>query len=157
MSSVAKNTGGALAMGFAWFLAGAMFGLFVMEMIDPNGEIADVWPAVLGYPGFVGGVAFSVFLQVFERGRSYAEIPLSRAAIWGAASGAAVPAAWLALVFASNPTAAERVNFNLSWPPIAAMTGLAILVMSLAGVATVAYLRVASANLRTMRESSTGR
>jgi hypothetical protein len=156
MNSVAKNIGGALAMGFAWFMAGVILGFVVMEPIDPNGEIADVWPAILGYPGLFGGLSFYAFLRLFERGRSYAEIPLARAGLWGAASGLAVPIMWLLLVFVSNPTAAERRNFELSWPPIAAMTGIAMVVMTGAGVATVAYLRVAVANFKA-RMASDGR
>jgi hypothetical protein len=50
-------------MGLTWFVGWAGVG-FLMEIFDPNGQIADIWPAVLGIPGFFGGEVFSVVLRV---------------------------------------------------------------------------------------------
>ena len=59
----------------------------VMELVDPDGKIQDVWPTLLAVPGFIGGILFAALLLVAERGRSFDEVPLARFAIWGGAVG----------------------------------------------------------------------
>ena len=78
---------GAIALIILWIIGwGLGFG-GIMEVIDPNGEIEDVWPAVLAIPGVIGGIIFSIALLIAERGRSFDEISLLRFALWGAATG----------------------------------------------------------------------
>ncbi|MFB6241166.1 MAG: hypothetical protein ABEJ46_06395, partial [Gemmatimonadota bacterium] len=52
----------------------------------PLQTFVDPWVA-LATPGFIAGVLFSVVLRIAERGRRLAELSLSRAAGWGAATG----------------------------------------------------------------------
>lgn len=78
---------GAVVMIILWVIGwGLGFG-GIMEIVDPNGEIQDVWPTLLAIPGFVGGVVFSALLLIAERGRGFDEIPLARFALWGAVTG----------------------------------------------------------------------
>ena len=78
---------GAIALITLWIIGwGLGFG-GIMELIDPNGEIEDVWPAVLAVPGVIGGIIFSIALLIAERGRSFDEISLLRFALWGGATG----------------------------------------------------------------------
>jgi hypothetical protein len=80
---------GALALGVLWALAWGLGGGGLMEaIIDPHGRIADIWPAVLGIPGFFGGLIFSVVLATTERRRRFHELSLTRFGAWGAVSGA---------------------------------------------------------------------
>ncbi len=82
---------GAFVVGLTWALAWGLGGGAVMEVIvDPRGRIADIWPLVLGIPGFFAGVLFSVVLAVAERRRRFDELSLPRFGIWGAAAGAAL-------------------------------------------------------------------
>lgn len=73
-------------MGLTWFAVWVGAG-FLMEVFDPNGQIADIWPAVLGIPGFFGGVAFSVVLGIAAGRRRFDELSLPRFAAWGAVAG----------------------------------------------------------------------
>jgi hypothetical protein len=78
---------GAMLMIVLWVVGwGLGFG-GIMELIDPDGRVQDVWPTVLAIPGIIGGVLFSVLLLIAERGRRFDQIPFARIAIWGAATG----------------------------------------------------------------------
>lgn len=87
---MAKVFGRAVVMGLSWAFLAANVALLIEEGIDPNGEIVDVWVAALVYPAFAGGIIFSMLLRLAEGRRPLAEVPLTRAAIWGALSGTAV-------------------------------------------------------------------
>ena len=78
---------GAIAMIALWVAGwGLGFG-GIMEIVDPEGKVQDVWPTLLAMPGFIGGIIFFVLLAIGERGRSFDEISLIRLAVWGAATG----------------------------------------------------------------------
>lgn len=78
---------GAVLIVLLWVIGwGLGFG-GIMEILDPDGKIQDVWPTVLAIPGLIGGIMFSGAFLVAERARSFAEVPLIRCLLWGAASG----------------------------------------------------------------------
>jgi hypothetical protein len=80
---------GAVMVGITWALAWGIIGGGIMEaIVDPHGRIADIWPVVLGIPGFFGGIVFSVVLSIAERHRRFEELSLSRFAALGAVAGA---------------------------------------------------------------------
>lgn len=80
---------GGVVIGLLWGIAWGLIGGFVMEaIVDPHGRIADIWPMVLGIPGFFGGVIFSVMLGMAEGRRRFAELSLFRFGVWGAVTGA---------------------------------------------------------------------
>jgi hypothetical protein len=90
-----KRLRGAVVVGLLWAIGWGFVGGAVMELIvDPHGRIADIWPAVLGIPGFFGGVLFSAMFSIAERRRRFDELSLPRFGAWGAVAGAllAVPA-----------------------------------------------------------------
>lgn len=81
----------AFVTGLAWAtgctLVG-MLGVVVFYALFPNApDIFDIWIPVFAYPGFLGGVIFSVLLRVLEGGRRVNKLPLSRVAAWGAVAG----------------------------------------------------------------------
>ena len=87
MKNWMSGTRGAILMIVLWVVGwGLGFG-GIMEIVDPDGEIQDVWPTVLAVPGLIGGIIFSALVAVIERGRSFYEISLIRFALWGAVSG----------------------------------------------------------------------
>ena len=91
MGAVLRTVGGALAIGLAWAVAWAPFALMVgVLIIDPDNSMDEMWPAIGAYPGFLSGVVFCAVLAMAQRGRRLGELPLSRAAAWGALSGALV-------------------------------------------------------------------
>ena len=131
-----KSIGSAIGLGLAWFLVGAFIGLIVFEgLVDPDGRIADIWPAVLGYPGFFGGVTFFALVRLLERGRKLHQISLSRAAMWGALSGPV----WMA-IFMLGMSIELLGNFKgdrTPWLLIAQITAVMVPAFAIAGWASV--------------------
>ena len=127
-----KTIGGAIGVGLAWFFIAAFIALIVFEgLVDPDGKIADIWPAVLGYPAFFGGLTFFTLTRIFERGRRLHELSLSRAAIWGALSGPVLTA-----LFVLGMTTGVLGDFKgdrVPWLGITQVTGLMIPVFAIAG------------------------
>lgn len=84
---------GALGMGLIWAVVWAIIGGGVMEaFVDPNGEILDMWPQVLGIAGFLGGTAFSIVFGIAAGRRRFDELSLARFGAWGAVAGVVVGA-----------------------------------------------------------------
>ena len=76
-----------LTWAAAWTLVG-MLGVVVFYTLFPSvPDFFDVWIPVFAYPGFFGGVIFSVVLRVAEGGRRFDELSLPRLAAWGAVTG----------------------------------------------------------------------
>jgi hypothetical protein len=120
-----KSIRNAIGVGLAWFFIGAFIGLIVFEgLVDPDGKIADIWPAVLGYPGFLGGVTFFALTRILERGRKLHELSYSRAAICGALSGPV----WMALFVLGVATGAlaDFKGDRVPWVGIAQVTGIMV-------------------------------
>ncbi len=81
---------GAILMILLWVTGwGLGFG-GIMELVDPEGKIQDVWPTVLAIPGLIGGLTFAVLFALAERGRSFNDVPLVRFALWGAVTGVVI-------------------------------------------------------------------
>lgn len=144
-----KAIGGAFVTGTYWFFAAAIIALFIEAFIDPNGEIADVWPAVLGYPAFAGGLTFFTLLRMFEGRRRFEEIPLLRAAVWGALSTIAVPALLFLVAGGGDP----NPRYNSIGLPVepgwltGAVLVAATLSFALAGWTTVKMARQMAAGI----------
>jgi uncharacterized membrane protein YjfL (UPF0719 family) len=105
-------------MGLTWGVAGAFLG-FLMEFVDPHGEIADIWPAVFAYPGFFGGVLFSVVLGIAARHRRFDELSIPRFAAWGALGGllvSLIPLTMVGLGLASANISIWKITAMLAGP-----------------------------------------
>ncbi len=87
MKNWLRRIRGAVGMGLTWAVVGflAGIGIEVIHNIWPNpiGSAVDIWPAVLAYPGFFGGVAFSTVLGIAGRRRRFDELSLPRFGFWG--------------------------------------------------------------------------
>jgi hypothetical protein len=78
----------ALGMGVIWGIIWGLVGGFVMEgIVDPNGEIGDMWPPFFAMLGFAGGTLFSVILWISEGRRRFDELSLPRFTGLGALGG----------------------------------------------------------------------
>lgn len=126
---------GALGMGLTWGLGGALAGM-LMEFVDPHGAIVDIWPAVLAYPAFLGGVVFSVVLGVVARRRRFDELSLPQFAGWGALGGLLLGGSVVALALA-------RGNVQDPWPAAAVIIGVPTLGCALAATGTLVLARMA--------------
>jgi hypothetical protein len=137
MKSWMTHVGGAFRMGLCWLLAGFALAFPMEAFIDPDGKIADIWPAVLGYPGFFGGVLFFTLVRIFEGGRRMADISLPRAATWGAFTGVLLPVLFAMALFAGLGTPKGPTP----WPLIRVVVTLTTLSFAAAGVVSVALAR----------------
>ncbi len=114
---------GAVGMGVTWAVAGFVVGggIELIHNIWPNpiGSAFDIWPAVLAYPGFVGGVAFSVVLGVAGRRRRFDELSLPAVASWGALGGlivSLIPAGLVAVGLATPNVPLWQITLGLLGP-----------------------------------------
>ncbi|MDH5590169.1 MAG: hypothetical protein OEZ65_05680 [Gemmatimonadota bacterium] len=108
-----RRVRGAVGMGLSWAVGWALVGLGI-ELIhnvwpNPVGALVDIWPAVLAYPAFLGGLVFSTVLGIAGRRRSFGELSLSRFAAWGAFGGLLLGLFPAALVAMGTATVAEGV------------------------------------------------
>ncbi len=114
---------GALGLGLTWGIVGFVIGMGI-ELIhniwpNPLGSAVDIWPAVLAYPGFLGGVAFSTVLGIAGRRKRFGELSLPRFAAWGAAGGlivSLIPAAIVAMGLATSSIPAWQITAGLAAP-----------------------------------------
>ena len=83
---------GAVLMGLTWAAVWAPVGVLIGMIVDPHGSMDEMWVAVGAYPGFLGGLVFSVVLAIAERRRRFDELSLARVGAWGAAAGLLVGA-----------------------------------------------------------------
>lgn len=151
MKNLLRDIGGAVGLGLLWAVAGALAALPIEAFIDPDGAIADVWVAVLAYPGFFGGVIFFTLLRIFEGRRNFAEISLRRATAWGALSGVLLPVLFALAIRAGLGT----VNGAIPWLRVAGFAGTMILAFAVAACVTVALCR--SVKVGRERRAETGR
>ncbi|HEX9693251.1 MAG TPA: hypothetical protein VGA22_14250 [Gemmatimonadales bacterium] len=123
MNTWLRRIRGALGMGLTWAIVGfvAGMGIELIHNIWPNpvGSAVDIWPAALAYPGFLGGVAFSVVLGIAGRRRRFDELTLPGVAVWGAVGGllvSLVPAAMVALGLATPNVPLWQLTLALAGP-----------------------------------------
>jgi hypothetical protein len=114
---------GAFGLGLAWGLTGFLAGMAI-ELVhniwpNPLGSMVDIWPATLGFPGFVGGVAFSAVLGLVSRKGRFDELSIPRFAIWGAAGGlivSLVPATMASIGLATPNVPLWQITLGLAGP-----------------------------------------
>jgi hypothetical protein len=144
-----KRIRGAIGMGLTWGAGGFLLGT-LMEFVDPHGEIADIWPAVFAYPGFFGGVVFSVVLGIAARQRRFEELSIPRFAAWGALGGLLVslmPAAMVAVGLATPNISIWKITAMLAVPLTLGSAGAASGSLALARMADDRAVRKASEDL----------
>ena len=77
----------ALTMGLLWAVPWAVVAVLLGMVIDPDESMDEMWFLIGAYPGFLGGVLFSIVLAVAERRRSLSELSVRRFGAWGAVAG----------------------------------------------------------------------
>jgi hypothetical protein len=120
MTKWMKRIRGAVGMGLTWALVWAPVAVLIGLAIDPDGSMDEMWPAIGAYPGFLGGVVFSVVLAIAARRRRLDELSLPRVAAWGAFAGLLVGA----LPFMIGESTSEIPVWMLAGVVIGSITGL---------------------------------
>ena len=121
---------GAMLVVALWVIGwGLGFG-GIMELVDPDGKVQDIWPFVLAVPGLIGGVLFAAMLLFGEGGRSLDEVSLGRFALWGAATG---------VIIGLLTIPAEVGDAS---PGAAGMIGIATVLGTVAGLGTGLFFRL---------------
>lgn len=98
MPLLLRRLRGAMVMGVLWAVAWALLSIPMETVIDPRGEIVDIWPMVLAIPGFLAGTVFALVLVATERQRQFEELSLGRIGAWGAVAGVLLGAGVVALL-----------------------------------------------------------
>lgn len=93
---VLRRLRGLAGIGLTWGVLWALFGVALVlgiRVFDPASaqEGALVVGRVLGFAGFVSGVAFGTLLAIAERRRSLQSLSVWRAGLWGAIGAALIP------------------------------------------------------------------
>ncbi len=91
MNQWLRRIRGAVGMGLTWAIGWTVVGMPIMLIADEffgfDSSVVDIWLPVFAYPGFLGGVAFSVVLGIAGGRRRFDEMSLARFAGWGALGG----------------------------------------------------------------------
>ena len=77
----------AVTMGLLWAVPWAVVAVLLGMVIDPDGSMDEMWWVIGAYPGFLGGVLFSIVLSIAERRRNLSDLSVRRFGAWGAAAG----------------------------------------------------------------------
>jgi hypothetical protein len=82
---------GTIVMILVWTVGwGLGFGGLIEALVDPSGEIVDIWFTAMAIPGFIGGVLFSALLRIAEGHRRFDEVSPARFVMWGVVTGVLV-------------------------------------------------------------------
>jgi hypothetical protein len=121
---------GAILIVVLWVIGwGLGFG-GIMELVDTDGKVQDVWLTILAVPGLIGGIVFAAILTIAERGRALTQIPLSHFLLCGAITG-------ITLGLLTIPAKVGDVS-----PGAAGMIGIGILLGVVAGIGTGVFFRL---------------
>ena len=82
-----RRARGAIGMGLTWAVVWAPVAVLIGLLVDPDGSMDEMWVAIGAYPGFLGGVVFSVVLGIAARRRGLEDLSIARVAAWGAGAG----------------------------------------------------------------------
>jgi hypothetical protein len=104
----------------------------IMEVVDPDGKIQDVWPTLLAVPGLIGGFLFTGMLAFGESGRRFDEISLIKFGLWGAVTG-------VVLGVLTIPAEVGDVS-----PGAGGMIAIGTVLGTVAGLGTGVFFRLAS-------------
>jgi hypothetical protein len=80
----------AVTMGLLWAVPWAIVAVLIGMVVDPDESMDEMWWVIGAYPGFIGGVLFSIVLAVAERHRRLDELSIRRFGAWGAVAGLVV-------------------------------------------------------------------
>lgn len=100
-----RRVRGAIGLGITWALFWAPVAVLIGFIVDPDNSLDEMWPAIGAYPGFLGGVVFSILLGIAARKHRLHELSIGRVAAWGAAAGLMVGT----LPFLIGEPASDRV------------------------------------------------
>lgn len=82
---------GAIVMIVTWTVGwGVGFGGLMEAFVDPRGELVDIWPAVMGFFGFLGGVVIAALLRMRAGRRGLHDVSLASFGTLGAVAGLAL-------------------------------------------------------------------
>lgn len=96
MNNLLRRLRGLAGIGLTWGVLWALFGIALVmgiRVFDPAAaqEEALLVGRVLGFAGFVSGLAFGTLLAIAERRRSLRTLSVWRAGLWGAIGAAIIP------------------------------------------------------------------
>ena len=126
---------GTVLLAVFWGLSWAPVAVVIGLIVDSDGSMDEMWPAIGAYPGFIAGALFAALLFRTARGRGFAQLSRARVTIWGALAG---------LVFGMFPFAVATSNPDIA-PWIAGLVSvwLMTLIGAVSAAGTLALARTA--------------
>lgn len=118
MRKLLRRIRGGVGMGLTWALVWAPVAVLIGLLVDPDGSMDEMWPAIGAYPGLLGGVVFSIVLAIAARRHRLEDLSLPRVAAWGAAAGLPVGV----LPFTIGETTTERPLWLLATVVVGTIT-----------------------------------
>lgn len=82
-----KRIRAALVLGVTWAVVWAPAAVLLGLIVDPDDSLDEMWFLIGAYPGFLGGVLFSIVLAIAARRRGLEDLSTARVAGWGALAG----------------------------------------------------------------------
>lgn len=137
LGTLIRRLRGALGVAFTWGAIWAVVGSLVLEgIVDPHGEIVDMWPPLLAMMGGVFGLVFALTLTAVDGKRRFDELSYPRFVGLGVAVALGLSAVALGLgIFPHIGSALFRV---------AVVSGSAVALSALSASASLGVARLAA-------------
>ena len=89
MKNWLRRIRGAVGMALVWAVTWAAVGALKAMLVDPVGTLDTLWlgPPIGAFPGFVGGLLFSVLLAIAAGDRRLENLSVREAGAWGGLVG----------------------------------------------------------------------
>lgn len=87
MKKLLRRIRAAVTMGLLWAVPWAVVAVLIGMVVDPDESMDEMWFLIGAYPGFLGGVLFSILLAFAERRRHLSELSVRRFGAWGGVAG----------------------------------------------------------------------
>lgn len=137
LGTLIRRVRGALGVAFTWGAIWAVLGSLVLEgIVDPHGEIVDMWPPLLAIMGGFFGLAFSLALTAVDGRRRFEELSFPR--FVGLAVAVALGLSGIALVLGIFPNVAPAAL------RVTVVAGSAATLSAIAASATLGVARLAA-------------
>lgn len=151
MSQWLRNLRGAIKMGLTWAVAwGVGVGGF-FELVGniwpgaPLVGLVDIWPMVLGIPGFISGTMFALVLRLSDGRRRFEQLSIPRFATLGAVGGLLSGAVTVGLIVSVAGAPAR-------WIMAAVVCAVPAVLSTLSAAGTLALARRAEGGARLSAE-----
>jgi hypothetical protein len=140
MNKWLRGVRGAVLLILIWTVGwGVGFGGLIEAFVDPRGQLVDIWPALMGFTGFLGGAVMAALVPLTARRRSLDAVSLTHFALCGIVTGLALGLAAVAIGLAND------IAIDQPWQrPVApvVLMGIGAALGTVAGIGSSVFFRL---------------